>query len=330
MKKLVLLAVIALGVLLTGVGVVLAARPEPEPFTTTGYTTFYEPYPPVPLPSGHIKFHLKAQGGEEPPADEFCQVLAVQLGFPAGWITTCDALCQAVTGRNCGAAGYFDGQFAFEEWGIVDWNDPLQRGANYGLMTVTTAEGTADLLFGGVTANQIVTGSFLFLKGDGAYKQLNGQGTYFGSALPVFTVDYTPCGDGKKDDPQCPADRCAVFGDDLKVKKDKVEWRIANGGGRDLVISSILVNWPPANGGLTRVKLGGKTIYDQNSPAPWVKIETGWRGKDKDREVGQGKAEQLTLEFAADYRAAQPHEYTLLVEFEGGCAVPFVAFPPTP
>lgn len=274
--------ILLLIILMTFTGVASAARPEPGPFTTAGYTTGAES---APLPNGFLKFHLTNQGT---------------------------------------VSGYFNGTFAFDEWGLVDLATYV--GSNRGLMTVTTPSGAADLSFSGTFDYQSVAGSFAFLNGTDAYKGIKGGGTKTGSSGYVFTVDYTPC--GGKDQPACPVNRCAVFGDDLKLKKDKAQWKISNDGERDITISKIMVFWPTDGPQLSRVKLAGKTIYGSPATAPAAAITAGWSGNVQDRQINAGKSRDLWLEFA-DNISQQPWDYSILVEFAEGCAVPFVAFPPT-
>lgn len=219
-------------------------------------------------------------------------------------------------------SGYFNGGFSFDEWGIVDLT--TYAGANRGLMTVTTPEGSADVSFSGTFDYQSVSGGFQFLSGTDAYKGIKGGGTKSGNAGYVFTVDYTPC--GGKDQPACPVNSCQVFGDDLKLKKDKAQWKISNDGEQTITISKILAFWPAGGPQLEKVKLAGKTIYGNPSAAPMATIVAGWSGDEKDRQIGAGKQRDLWLEFGGDISAA-PSDYTILVEFAEGCAVPFVAFP---
>ena len=115
-------------------------------------------------------------------------------------------------------------------------------GANHGLQAITTTVGVAQSRFGGIASSEAVTGSFTFLKGSGDYHNLKGEGTYTGDAGLVFTVDYKSC--GGKDNPECPVDRCAVFGDDLKIENDKTEWRIDNEGEATITLSTLFVYWP--------------------------------------------------------------------------------------
>lgn len=85
------------------------------------------------------------------------------------------------------------------------------------------------------------------------------------------------------------------------------------------------------------MKLGGKTLYDQPqgstsliAPGLFATINTGWLGAEKDRQIGADKHEDLQLEFANKEISEEASDYTLVVEFAEGCAVPFAAFPPPP
>jgi hypothetical protein len=341
--------------LLLVTGVASAARPEPEPFSTTGYSTnlvanpFFDPSQPpsatnppllpsefVPLPSSHIKFHISAEGGPAVNDDAICLAL---------YDAPCDAVCVEFTGQVCGVTGMFaDGNFSFEEWGLycptpVVIPQGVTIGANYGDMNIFTDSGEANFRFGGqVFVNpldlleQTVQGSFHSVKkGTGEYKKLKVDGTYQGNAGYVFTVDYSPCEDGN-----C-QNRCAVFGGEkLKVKKDKVEWKIENDGANLLTVSNITLNWQGSDRALDKVKLGGKTIDDEPLSQPsvvpgvsgqWSNIDlSGWEGKEKDIQIKSGKKAKLTFEFVEGI-SQEPSDYTILVEFAEGCAVTFVDFP---
>ncbi len=305
-------------ILLACVSIASAAGPELGGFATTGYTTYANIEP---LPNGYLKFHIAAQGEPGGANDAFCQAA---YGVP------CDYVCLGFTGKPCGVDGALaGGAFTFSEWGL---GDPLSlAGFNHGLLTITTGADTANLRFGGEAAETAgVAGSFMFLDGSGEYKKLKGGGVYSGNAGYVFTVDYTPCG-GKGEEP-CPANRCAVFGDDLAIKKDKIEWQISNEGEAVITASQVDLVWPVASGPITRVKLGGKTIYEGalNPPTATIDLST-WIGKDKELQIGAGqKNEKLTLEFAKQSADISPNpwDYTILVKFAEGCGVPFVAFAP--
>ena len=223
--------------------------PELESFSTIGHTLLDPPPEQKYLPSGQVKFHL----------------------FAAGYVEENFVDASPATGPA----------FEFEEWGIVDF--ATLAGANNGEMVVTTESGDAEVLFSGPFSYITipgVQGSFEVRKGKGVYKHVNG-GTYSGNVDvgAGFTVTYEPCG-GKKER-ECDPDRCAVFGDEkLKVKKDKIEWKIKNEGRNDLTIRSITLNWLGAynnNSGeydnipLKKVKLGGKTINP--NPATNVPVD---------------------------------------------------------
>jgi hypothetical protein len=331
--------ILAVFVLFVVITVAAASGPTLTPFTTTGYTTNLVPAPPLPgfpplipsefqlVPSGHVKFHISAQGGPAVDNDAVCQAL---YGLP------CQSLCLAFTGRPCGTDGYFaNGSFRFEEWGVAD--PTTFAGANHGLMEVLTAGGTATMRFGGraipTPSGPIVAGSFQVLTASPAYHAVRqAEGTYTGGAGYIFTVDYTPlaCPGG-----MCP-DRCAVFGETLNLQNKKLKWRLQNEAEKPVTLSRLIVNWPEANGLLTQVKWGGKTLYNQpvgypsvvpGVPGLFAVIDSGWQGSPSDRRIGADKTVQVELEFAQHGIGQNQADYTLLVEFAEGCATAFDAFP---
>ncbi len=115
-------------------------------------------------------------------------------------------------------------------------------------------------------------GSFTVLDGEDDYKSLKGEGTYTGDADFIFTVDYEPLDFMPCEGEDCP-DRCAVFGtdykikkdgveiEDIKLKKDKLEWEIVNEGESALTVSAISLWWS-AGDTLDKVKYGGKTVFE--------------------------------------------------------------------
>jgi hypothetical protein len=188
MKKLVLLlSVIVLLVIATGA--VSAAKPAPDTFTITGYTTLLEELEP--LPNGHLQVHILAQGGGEGSAeDELCKAV---------YGDTCQALCLASQLQPCGVAGLIngkpiDGKFTFEEW--IDVDPYTFDAKNKGTVVITALhkKGMAVANFNG-TVNLValtVSGKFKVEKeeGRGAYASLKGQGDYTGGAGNVFTVTF--------------------------------------------------------------------------------------------------------------------------------------------
>ncbi len=345
MKRLLPLPLLIVAFLLIATGLATAAGPTLEPFSTTGYTTNLVPAPPIPgfpplipsefqfLPSGQVKFHIAAQGGPAVDNDALCTAL---YGAP------CNLVCLGFTGQACGTGGYFaGGSFHFDEWGVV--NPATFGGANFGNLKISTDEGQADMRFGGLAiptlAGPVAQGSFLVDKASGAYKHdKKEEGIYTGGAGFIFNVGYTPLSFTPCPDGVCP-DRCAVFGAEPKLKKEDMHWKIENEGEKTLTISSITVSWPEADGPITKVKLGGKTLYETpvsnpsvvpGTPGLFAVINTGWLGEMKDRQIDANKDAELKLEFANKGISDAASDYTLLVEFAEGCAVPFAAFPPPP
>ena len=322
MKRLLPLFCILVILIVSAAGVASADKPLPGNFSTTGYTTNLVPTPvsESSLPTEfdwlafptypYAKFHIKAQGG--PAVDSDAQCTAI-YGYP------CSVVCRLV-GSPCGAAGDLIGSFTFDEWGVVDLT--TNSGANHGLQAITTSDGVAKMRFSGNASPAGVSGSFTFLKGSGDYHNLKGEGTYAGIGAFVFKVDYQSC--GGKGNPECPVNRCAVFGDDLKIQNDKTRWRIANEGEATITLNSLFVYWPSGNGALEKVKLGGKTLWSGSQAAPAVELSLS--GDVNDREIRAGKSGELTLEFANKKISNEPSDYTILAKFAEGCAVPFAAF----
>lgn len=319
MKQSIVLALLAL---LVSVAVAAGASAPPTPFSTTGYTTNLAPIPEFPylipaeyafLPSGYAKFHIQARGGPAYDDDALCQAL---YGEPS-----CEALCSSFA-QTCGVHGYFEGSFAFDEWGIVDAR--TSAGYNDGLLTISTNEGTADTRFGGPADATSVSGSFEFLGGSGSYRKLQGVGAYAGNAGYKFSVDYAPC--GQPGQPACPVPSCATRGEELKLLRPKALWTLANYGNEPVHLERLLLHWPEQNGALTGVRLGGKTLAAGSWPAPWIELNVG-SAPASDRELRAGKSAKLTLDFQNMGIGQAPADYTFLAQFTEGCAAIHVAFP---
>jgi len=319
MKHSITLALLAL---LVSAAVASGASGPPGSFSTTGYTTNLLPITEFPflipsqyafLPSGYAKFHIQARGGPLYDDDALCQSL---YSAPA-----CDALCQPF-GSTCGANGSFEGSFSFDELGIVD--PSTGNGANDGRLTITTADGTADVRFGGPAGATSVSGAFEFLGGTSAYRTLNGIGSYAGNAGYVFRVDYAPC--GQPGQPACPSALCATRGEELKLLRPKGVWTLANSGEQSVRLERLLLHWPEQNGALTSVRLGGRVLAAGRWDAPWVELNLG-PVPAADREIRSGKNSKLMLDFANMGIGQMPADYTFLAEFSPGCSAIHVAFP---
>lgn len=247
-------------------------------------------------------------------------------GYPTGFETISIGDNGYVKAKitNIGAvSGQLEGTFVMDEVAVGD--PSLLAGANSGTMVISTAEGQVNLRFSGPGSALGVSGSFSILDGTDDYKKLKGQGEYAGdAALGAFTVNFTPC--GGKDGPACSPNRCAVFGDALRPKNKKAEWRLNNEGESTQTMTDLRVFWPAdANGDLVAVKLDGKEIYDQAVATSGDLLTLS--GPDRDRQLRAGKNGKLTFEFANGKISEAPSDYTVLVNFAGGCAVPWVAFP---
>jgi hypothetical protein len=203
MKKFVLLLVVLI-MLIIATGAVSAGKPEPEQFTITGYTTFYDCGT---LPNGRTWFHIRAQSSGATEADNaFCTAL---MGMP------CQATCEVYLGKPCGVTGALEGQFTFEEWGEGDLDCTTAVGSgigkNNGVVKITPTakphgkpdgrpDGTVVVQFNGKTDWTSVWGKFKIEKANGKPEkqdgkhpepQFKGQGDYKGGAGLVFSVTFT-------------------------------------------------------------------------------------------------------------------------------------------
>ncbi len=218
------------------------------------------------------------------------------------------------------ASGGLSGPFTMTEWGVADLS--TFAGANFGDLSIanTNPTGSVQLRFSGPISYSGVSGAFTFAGGTDAFDKLKGLGEYAGmSSLGPFLVKFTPM--EKKERPQC-----AVFGDDLKPKNKKAEWRLDNEGDSDQTITGLRVFWPAdLNGDLVAVKLDGKKIADQAVSTSGDLVPL--KDHEKDLRIDAGKTGKLTFEFANGDISEVPSDYTVLVNFGEDCAVPWVAFP---
>jgi hypothetical protein len=182
--------------LFAATGVASAGQLEPGTFTITGYTTDYQLEP---RPNGRTWFHLKARGGGDDAAyDSKCQTYAALSGYT---VETCEEFCMIPAGKACGVEGYFGdtGEFTFEEWGVVDLDMTTQpptgsgKGANTGIVKITTPDGRVRVGFIGATDSITVRGKFVVEQREcaGHFARLTGFGDYTGNAGFAFTVTFT-------------------------------------------------------------------------------------------------------------------------------------------
>ncbi len=135
-----------------------------------------------------------------------------------------------------------------------------------------------------------------------------------GKTLGDFTVVSAASKDGGE---VCPL--CSAGVEAPKLKKNAVEWSVTNYADDTITVSNLSITWPVENGVLTKVKLGGKTIFEGSIAAPAAEISSGWAGDVKDRQIGKGKTEKLQLEFA-DGVGGAVNNYTLWINFAESCS----------
>jgi len=111
-----------------------------------------------------------------------------------------------------------------------------------------------------------------------------------------------------------------ISGGDPTFQDRLVNWKITNTGSTRVTISSIFISWPSTNGYLKRVKVNTATIFDQRQSPPSTVIESGWKGKIKNRQIPPGGTKRLSFEFEKNVATAG---YKIAVKFAEGYAVQF-------
>ena len=97
------------------------------------------------------------------------------------------------------SVGYLVGPFTFKEEGVASY--ATLRGVNTGLLTINKKNNPnswVTIWFGGtvdynadVDPQEQVRGTWRIVRGEGAWKDLEGHGTYTGNAGDAFTVVFT-------------------------------------------------------------------------------------------------------------------------------------------
>ena len=88
--------------------------------------------------------------------------------------------------------GYLEGPFSFREWGSVDLT--TFQGVNTALQTIdkkNNPNSQVTIWFGGQTDLEFVWGTLHAIEAKGAWKHLQGHGTYKGDAASEFSVTFT-------------------------------------------------------------------------------------------------------------------------------------------
>jgi hypothetical protein len=118
-------------------------------------------------------------------------------------------------------------------------------------------------------------------------------------------------------------DRCKVDGGEVKIKDNKLEWKITNSGPSDIFIERIEITWPDANGGIKKIKRDGDELYKQLLAPTSAMIDSGWKDPKPDkRRIKDGETDTLKFEFERD-ADTDAGKYTVVVEFDNGCVIVF-------
>ncbi|MGA9533954.1 MAG: hypothetical protein WBR18_14635 [Anaerolineales bacterium] len=106
---------------------------------------------------------------------------------------------------------------------------------------------------------------------------------------------------------------------DFSVADGQATWRLHNGSPESMTISSISVNWPTANGGLSEIHSGASTMWDVGAGSPPAIINEGWLDAETLRQLPTGGDLELSAGFTGGEPAADG--YLLVVDFTNGCLI---------
>ncbi len=129
---------------------------------------------------------------------------------------------------------------------------------------------------------------------------------------------------------------CPLFEDcganpesELDIGGDTVKWKIFNTGVSPLIVQSIEIEWPVANGGLEKVKLDGDIFKPQTPLAPgFALIDGGWTEDLKNRTIKAGDNKTMEFEFVDDASEVEGN-YSIRVVFQGEqCSIEFTPSSP--
>jgi cytochrome c peroxidase len=105
------------------------------------------------------------------------------------------------------------------------------------------------------------------------------------------------------------------LGDEKKVK-----WNLVNTGTEDVFITRVLAMWPSQHGQLKKFKLEGdfaKNVFDATSPTD-VPSDKAFENDPNKRKLKHNSAKKLEIEFTDNFKAHQPSDFAITVEFDNG------------
>ena len=80
------------------------------------------------------------------------------------------------------------------------------------------------------------------------------------------------------------------------------------------------VHWPPEHEQLTRVRLGGVTIWDFGDWNPPTEMPP-WGSPPQDREIKEFQSEKLEFYFEEEAEDVFVSDYNLVITFDTGCTL---------
>jgi hypothetical protein len=121
-------------------------------------------------------------------------------------------------------------------------------------------------------------------------------------------------------DPGAGNGTCSVDSAFKEFKGKEAKWYLHNNGATDVFVQSVTIDWPVGtNGDLQEIKLGKAKIFDTDVEISPVVVDVSEK-KEKDREIKEGKKEELKFKFENDADETLG-SYDVTVTFTNGCSL---------
>lgn len=113
---------------------------------------------------------------------------------------------------------------------------------------------------------------------------------------------------------------CSVRGENKlhHLHDDKIEWNIFNTGNDPVTVESVMVTFP-GDRGIKKIKLDGDIFTNGNVTSPAL-VDT-FVNDLKNRQIKVGDDKKLEIEFTGKTQETIPSDYSITVNFVGGCSV---------
>ncbi len=122
---------------------------------------------------------------------------------------------------------------------------------------------------------------------------------------------------------------CVVTSGKLKMKGNKIEWKLTNASNKVATVESIEFSGPNEFGAVKKVKLAGDiykgdTRKGDTRPMTWTFTDADFKSDLKKRRIKAGGTKKLTFEMTKKFKGVTADQIMITVNFDEGCSVTFV------